>query len=672
MNADIINEIEVLRKKINDYDYYYYVLTDPQISDFEYDRLLQQLIQLETQFPHLITPDSPTQRVGKDLTKDFKPIEHLVPMLSLANTYDEEELLDFDRRVREGLPDGEIVEYVVEFKIDGASVSLRYENGKLISAATRGDGTVGEEITNNAKTIRSIPLNINTEKIKNFSFQKIEARGEIYMELEDFKKMNEERQSKGEKLFANPRNSSAGTLKLQDPRIVALRPLRIFTYYLLSENDEFRSQAENLQILEQLGFRINKEYKVCSTITEVIQVCRRFEEMRDSLPYEIDGAVIKVNSIKQQKLLGNIARSPRWATAFKFKPKQVITKLNQIKWQVGRTGAITPVAELEPIFLAGSTISRATLHNYDEIVRKDIREGDYVIIEKGGDVIPKVVSVIPEKRGVNSTATKPPSNCPVCSSPLFKTEEEVAYYCINSECAEQIKGKIIHFASRGAMDIEGLGEALVNLFVDLGFLKTYADIYDLHERKGELTNIERLGEKSINNLLSSIEISKSQPFSKVLFALGIRYVGAGAAKKLSEHFLSIDALMNADEEEISSVYEIGDSISRSIKLFFTDEHNVNLVKRLKKSGLIFTTEKREVYKSPLLNKTFVLTGTLSTLTREEASEKIIILGGKVSSSVSKKTDFVVAGEAAGSKYKKATELGVVILSEEDFLNLIKQ
>ncbi|MDP3831469.1 MAG: NAD-dependent DNA ligase LigA, partial [Ignavibacteriaceae bacterium] len=388
------SEIEQLRNEINKYDYHYYVLTDPQISDFEYDKLLQKLIQLESQYPHLITPDSPTQRVGKDLTKDFKPIQHLLPMLSLANTYDESELLDFDRRVREGLPAQEKVEYVVEFKIDGASVSLRYKNGKLISAATRGDGIIGEEITNNAKTIRSIPLSIDAHGLQDFSLNELEVRGEIYMELEDFRKLNEERESKGEKLFANPRNSSAGTLKLQDPRIVASRPLRIFTYYLLSDKDEFKSQSENLQILEQLGFRINKEFKVCSSIDEVIEVCKKFEAMRDSLPYEIDGAVIKVNSIKQQKILGSIARSPRWATAFKFKPKQVITKLNQIKWQVGRTGAITPVAELEPIFLAGSTISRATLHNYDEIKRKDIREGDFVIIEKGGDVIPKVVEVL--------------------------------------------------------------------------------------------------------------------------------------------------------------------------------------------------------------------------------------------------------------------------------------
>ncbi|MDP2302868.1 MAG: NAD-dependent DNA ligase LigA [Ignavibacteria bacterium] len=666
------SEIEQLRNEINKYDYHYYVLTDPQISDFEYDKLLQKLIQLESQYPHLITPDSPTQRVGKDLTKDFKPIQHLLPMLSLANTYDESELLDFDRRVREGLPAQEKVEYVVEFKIDGASVSLRYANGKMISAATRGDGIIGEEITNNAKTIRSIPLSIDAHGLQDFSLNELEVRGEIYMELEDFRKLNEERESKGERLFANPRNSSAGTLKLQDPRIVASRPLRIFTYYLLSDKDEFKSQSENLQILEQLGFRINKEFKVCSSIDEVIEVCKKFEAMRDSLPYEIDGAVIKVNSIKQQKILGSIARSPRWATAFKFKPKQVITKLNQIKWQVGRTGAITPVAELEPIFLAGSTISRATLHNYDEIKRKDIREGDFVIIEKGGDVIPKVVEVLKEKRETNSTPTLPPALCPVCSSPLFKPEEEVAYYCINSECAEQIKGKIIHFASRGAIDIEGLGEALVNLFVDLGFLKTYADIYDLHKRKEDLIKIERLGEKSINNLLLSIEKSKEQPFSKVLFALGIRYVGVGVAKKLSEFFLSIDDLINADEEEISSVYEIGESISKSIKLFFSDKHNFDLIERLKKSGLIFYTEKKVIGDSPILNKSFVLTGTLNELTREAASEKIVALGGKVTSSVSKKTDYVVAGEAAGSKLKKATGLGVKILSEEEFLNLIKQ
>lgn len=670
MNEEVSHKIELLKESINKFDYHYYILNDPLISDYEYDLLYNQLLEIENDYPEFITPDSPTQRVGKDLTKEFKPIRHLVPMLSLTNTYKEDELYDFDRRVCENLPSDSVVEYTVEFKIDGASVSLRYENGLLVSAATRGDGVIGEEITNNVKTIRSIPLKIDTKKIPEYNLNKIEVRGEIYMELDDFRKLNELREIRGEKLFANPRNSSAGTLKLQDPKEVASRPLKIFTYYLLSDSEEFQYQSENLEMLDILGFRINKQYQVCKSISEVIEVCKKFEELRDKLPYEIDGAVIKVNSIKQQKILGNIAKAPRWATAFKFKPKQVQTKLNNITWQVGRTGAITPVAELEPIFLAGSTISRATLHNFDEIVRKDIRIGDTVVIEKGGDVIPKVVGVVAELRDENSKLTMPPIQCPACNSPLVKPEDEVAYYCVNSECPEQIKGKLIHFASRGAMDIEGLGEAIINLFVDKGFIKNFVDIYTLYQKKDELIQIERLGEKSITNLLESIEKSKTQPFEKVLFALGIRYVGAGVAKKLVEHFLTIDNIINSSEEEISSVYEIGDSISKSLKTFLSDEHNVNLINILRNQGLIFISERKEIGDSPISGKTFVLTGTLPTLTRDEASEKITKLGGKVTSSVSKKTDFVLAGEEAGSKLKKANELGVKVISENEFLSLL--
>ncbi len=663
--------IEELRKLIKEHDYNYYVLAQPTISDYEYDQLVNELIQLEKENPHLITPDSPTQRVGSDLTNVFNPITHRIPMLSLSNTYSEEEMYDFDRRVKEGLPKNEKVEYVCELKIDGVSVSLRYKNGLLVTAATRGDGTTGEEITNNVKTIRQVPLSIRKPESKKLNLDNIEIRGEIYMEVEAFKKINEERELNGEKTFANPRNLTAGTIKLLDPQLVAKRPLKIFVYYLYSETDELTTHYENLQLLREMGFSVNQNYKLCKDIQEVMKFCNEWEDKRDALPYEIDGVVVKVNSLKQQRILGNIAKSPRWAVAYKFKAKQAQTRLNKIVWQVGRTGTLTPVAELEPVFLAGSTISRATLHNIDEIKRKDIREGDVVIIEKGGDVIPKVVAVDLSQRPKNSQEVKLPSKCPVCNSNLFRPENEVAIYCENNLCPAQIKGRIEHFASRGAMDITGLGEALINLFVDLGFLKDYSDIYHLKEHREELIQIERLGEKSVNNLLSSIEKSKEKPFDKVLFALGIRYVGAGVAKKLTDHFKSIDALMNATEEEIESIHEIGPSISKSIKRFFSDNNNIKLIERLKKAGLKFKIDEIKITSDKLKGKSFVLTGTLSSMSREEAKEKIISLGGHVLSAVSKNTDFVVVGENPGSKFDKAQKLGIPILSEEEFLKMIE-
>jgi DNA ligase (NAD+) len=458
---------------------------------------------------------------------------------------------------------------------------------------------------------------------------------------------------------------------LQDPRLVAKRPLQIFVYYLFSENDELNSQSENLNLLITLGLRINKNYKVCENIQEVLQFCDKWEEERVTLPYEIDGVVIKVNSLKQQKILGSIAKSPRWAVAYKFKAKQAHTKLNAITWQVGRTGTLTPVAELEPVLLAGSTISRATLHNMDEIKRKDIREGDWVIIEKGGDVIPKVVSVDFSKRAKSSKEVNIPSQCPVCGSKLIQQEEEVAIYCENNLCPAQVKARISHFAARGAMDIEGLGDALINLFVDLNILKDYSDIYSLKDKRNELIMLERLGKKSIDNLLSAIETSKQKPFNKVLFALGIRYVGSGAAKKLAEHFLSIDKLASASLEEIESIQEIGSSISWSVKRFFENIQNKKLVERLKKIGLNFTAEKKENQSNLLEGKSFVLTGTLSSMSREEAKEIIQNHGGTVVSSVSKNTNYVVAGESAGSKLDKAQKLKITVLSEEQLLEMIK-
>ena len=663
--------IDELREQIREHDYNYHVLAQPVISDYNYDQLVNELIQLEKEFPHLITSDSPTQRVGSDLTREFKPVQHKIPMLSLSNTYSEDELIDFDRRVREGLPKQEKIEYVCELKIDGLSVGLRYLNGKLNVAATRGDGNVGEDVTNNVKTIHAVPLIVKKPSEIKLKLTEFEIRGEVYMEVEAFKKLNEERELNGEKTFANPRNSSAGTLKLQDPKLVAKRPLQIFLYYIYSESDELKSQFENLNLLNDLRFRINKNFKLCNNIEEVLNLCKMWEEKREKLPYEIDGVVVKVNSLKQQKILGSIAKSPRWAVAFKFKAKQAQTKLHKITWQVGRTGTLTPVAELEPVFLSGSTISRATLHNIDEIKRKDIREGDFVLIEKGGDVIPKVVLVDLSKRSKDSVEIKPPSKCPVCGSKLFRPEEEVAIYCENNFCPAQVKGRISHFAARGAMDIEGLGEALINLFVDSGHLKNYADIYALKDKRNELVQIERLGEKSIDNLLRAIETSKQRPFNKVLFALGIRYVGDGAAKKLADHFLSIDKLMNVSETEIESIHEIGSSISKSIIRFFADSQNRKIIERLKKAGLNFSIEKKKKESSRLEGKSFILTGTLSSMSREEAKEKIQNNGGLVVSSVSKNTNYLVVGEIPGSKYDKAKKLGVSILSEKQFLEMIR-
>jgi len=675
MSSAIEKKIEALREQIREHDYKYYVIAQPAISDEEYDKLFKQLEKLESENPKLVTSDSPTQRVGSDLTKEFKPVEHKVPMLSLSNTYSEEELFDFDRRVREGLGDEEKVEYLVELKIDGASVSINYVNGTLKSAATRGDGTIGEEITNNVKTIKSIPLKIKKDISIPYELRDFEVRGEIFMNIEDFEKLNQEREKNGEKLFANPRNSTAGTLKLQDPKVVAKRPLNSFMYNLISIEEKLQTQEENLALLKKLGFKVNEHYKKCGSIQEVIKVCSEFEKLRENLKYEIDGAVIKVNLIAQQNKLGSIAKAPRWAVAFKYKSKQAVTKIKDIVWQVGRTGAVTPVAELESKFLAGSTISRATLHNFDEIVRKDIRVGDTVIIEKGGDVIPKVVEVVLAERKSGSRKTAPPEKCPACKSKLFKPEGEVAFYCENTECPDQIKGRLEHFASRGAMDIEGLGESLIDLFVDNGFLKTYADIYNLKNYKNELVTMERFGEKSVSNLLNSIEKSKEKPFDKVLFALGIRYVGSGAAKKLAAHFKSLDALMAANEEEISSVYEIGESISKSLIKFFDNDHNKKVIEELKKAGLKFTfTDAKTTFVGDnfFKGKTFVLTGTLTSFSREQAGEQIVSFGGNVTSSVSKKTNYVLAGDNAGSKLDKAKALGITIINEDEFLKIIRE
>lgn len=653
---------EQLRKKIADADYKYYTLAQPDIDDYAYDMLMKELEQLEKEFPQFKTEDSPTNRVSGEPTKNFKVVHHQVPMLSLANTYNEEELYEFDKRIK-GLLPNEKYEYVCELKFDGLAVSIVYENGKLKTGATRGDGEKGDDITQNLKTLRSIPLSISNSKIKNF-----EVRGEVFFKKADFAKINEEQELKGEKLFANARNTAAGTLKQKDSKAVAERPLQFFAYNLRTDDVKLTSHYDNMKLLKELKLPVNDKTIKAVTIEEVKKFCEKIEETRDDLPYEIDGVVIKVNSLKQQEELGSVSKSPRWAVAYKFKAKQQITKIKSITLQVGRIGTVTPVANLEPVFLAGSTISRATLHNFDEIERKDIREGDFVKIEKGGDVIPKVVEVIKEKRPKNSKKFPIPDICPVCNTKLEKPEGEVAYYCVNSACPAQVQGRIEHFVQRDAMEIEGLGFQIIEIFINKEFITNYSDIYDLHKRRDELLQLERFGEKSITNILNGIEQSKEKPFDKVLFALGIRHIGERTAKVLAKHFGSIDKLMSASQDEINEVYEIGPKISESIVNFFADKHNLKLVDRLRKAGLKFEIDKSITQKiNPLFaNKTFVLTGTLEKYKRDEAEKIIEDLGGKSSSSVSKKTDYLLAGSDAGSKLDKAKSLGVTVIDENEF------
>lgn len=666
--SEIIKKVQSLKDKITDADYKYYTLASPDIDDYRYDMLMKELNELENKYPDLRSDDSPTQRVSGEPAKNFRTVQHRIPMLSLSNSYNFNELIEFDKRVRNILENRKY-EYVCELKFDGIAISLIYSDSKLLTGATRGDGFKGEEVTQNIRTVRSIPLSLKSGRLKNF-----EVRGEIFFKKEDFIKINEEQELKGEKIFANARNTAAGTLKLKDSRIVASRPLNFFSYYIYSDEIKIKSHLESINLLEELKFPVNKHYKKAASIEEVKEFCDKIEKLRDQLPYEIDGVVVKVNSIEDQELLGSVSKSPRWAVAYKFKAKEAETKLRDIFCQVGRIGTVTPVADLQPVFLAGSTISRATLHNFDEIKRKDIRVGDYVKIEKGGDVIPKVLSVIKERRGKDSKPYKIPEKCPVCKTKLEKPEEEVYYYCPNYNCPAQVQGRIEHFVHRNAMEIEGLGESIIEIFLDKGFLKNYSDIYDLKNYKEELTGLERFGEKSIDNILSAIEESKKKPFDKVLFALGIRHIGERTAKILANNFGSIDNISKATEEEIKSIHEIGPKIAQSVAKFFKDKKNIELINKLKKAGLQFESEKK---KNPgkinenVNNKIFVLTGTLENYKRDEAQKIIEDLGGRVSSSVSKKTDYVLAGSEAGSKLDKAKELGVNILDEKGFEALVK-
>lgn len=658
-------KIEKLRAALRDHDYKYYVLSQPSISDFEYDQLMDQLLSLETQHPELITPDSPSQRVGGEPTKEFPTVTHEVPMLSLSNTYSEQELLDFDKRVRDILG-RQSYRFIAELKIDGVAISLVYRNGIFVRGATRGDGTQGDDISGNLKTIRSIPLRVENGKglPKNF-----EVRGEIYITKKDFAAMNKKQEALGEKTFINARNTASGTLKLQNPKIVAQRRLNMFTYFLRTNDLQLKSHHDNLQILNKLGFVVNESATVCNSISDVKEFCDLWNTKRASLPYDIDGVVIKVDAIAHQEELGSVAKSPRWAIAYKYPAQQMETTLNAITLQVGRIGTITPVAELEPIFVGGSTVSRATLHNEDFIKELDVRIGDSVFVEKGGDVIPKVAAVNLKKRKNNSSSFKFPLRCPECNSKIFRPEGEAAYYCENFECPAQVRGRIEHFAQRRAMNIEGLGEAIIDLLVNENLIHNIADIYSL--KKDQIAALERMGEKSAQNLLDGIEASKHLPFNRVLFGLGIRFVGEGVAKLLSENFSSIGDLKDASQENLEQIDGIGPRIAESIVRFFKDKHSQQLVDRLAKARVQLTSEKKKITgNSAVAGKTFVLTGGLETMSRDEAKEKIESLGGKSVSSVSKKTDYVIVGSDAGSKLQKAIELGVTTISEKEFLDLI--
>lgn len=665
--TEIIKKVNSLKDRIADADYKYYVLAAPDIEDYKYDMMMKELSELEEKYPELRTEDSPTQRVSGEPTEVFDVVTHEVPMLSLANSYNFNELIDFDKRIK-SLLDGQKFNYVCELKFDGVAISLVYKNRKLSLGATRGDGTKGDNITKNIKTIKSVPLSVKSNQYKDF-----EVRGEVFIKKNDFERINEEQETRGEKLFANARNTAAGTLKLKDNKVVASRPLNLYTYYFRTDNVHLTSHYENLEILNELRFPVNKYYKRVNSIDDVKKFCDEIENLRDDLPYEIDGVVVKIDSLAQQDIVGSVSKSPRWAIAYKFKAKQKVTKIKSIVLQVGRVGTITPVANLEPVFLAGSTISRATLHNFDEIERLGVREGDNVKIEKGGDVIPKVVEVIKDEKHEGLSKFTIPEVCPVCNSKLEKPEDEVNYYCVNYFCPAQVKGRIQHFVYRDAMEIEGLGESIIEIFLNKGFIKDYTDIYDLKNRKEELIGLERFGRKSVENILNAIEESRKKPFDRVLFAIGIRHIGVRTAKIIAEHFSSIDKLSNAITEEINDVYEIGPKIAESIVKFFKDEKSIKLIERLKKAGLNFKIEetKKAQLNENFKNKTFVLTGTLNKYTRSKATEIIEELGGKVTSSVSKNTDFVLAGKDPGSKFDKAKTFGVKIISEKDFENLLK-
>ncbi|WP_042357548.1 NAD-dependent DNA ligase LigA [Bacillus rubiinfantis] len=655
-------KIHELRNLLNQYGYEYYVLDQPSVPDAEYDRLMQDLIALEEQFPELMSADSPTVRVGGAVLDMFEKVEHRLPMLSLANAFNEQDLRDFDRRIRQAV--GDNFSYVCELKIDGLAVSLRYEEGVFVQGSTRGDGTIGEDITANLKTIKSVPLRLK-EPVS------IEVRGEAYMPKRSFEALNAARQERGEELFANPRNAAAGSLRQLDPKIAASRRLDIFLYGIGNpEAIDADSHSKGLDFLDRLGFKTNKERRKCPTIDEVIEYINGWVEKRPHLPYEIDGIVIKVDSLAQQEELGTTAKSPRWAIAFKFPAEEVVTTLLNIELNVGRTGVVTPTAILEPVKVAGTTVQRASLHNEDLIREKDIKIGDKVVVKKAGDIIPEVVNVLADKRTGEEVDFQMPTHCPECSSELVRLNGEVALRCINPKCPAQIREGLIHFVSRDAMNIDGLGEKVISQLFFEKLIHDVADIYQL--TREQLLDLERMGEKSASNLLAAIEASKDNSLEKLLFGLGIRHVGAKAAKTLAIQFGSMNNLAAATKEELIAINEIGEKMADSIVSFFEQEEAKELIEELMACGVNMEYKgpkplSAEESDSVFAGKTIVLTGKLEVLTRNEAKERIEALGGKVAGSVSKKTHLVIAGKDAGSKLAKAQELGVQVWDEERLL-----
>jgi DNA ligase (NAD+) len=665
----IEKKIEALREKIRHHEYRYYVLDAPEISDAEFDALMNELKRLEADNPKLITPDSPTQRVGGKPREGFVKAKHSSPMLSLDNAYSEDELRDWERRVHE-LSGRTDIEYMCELKLDGMSLALVYTDGRLERGITRGDGSVGEDVTLNVRTVRSVPLSIAKDKLKKAGIPAdFEVRGEMLMPLAAFRKLNEERERQGLAVFANPRNFTAGTVRQLEPSITAQRRMDYFAYLLLKDGRTyFDRQSKAMDAMEAAGFKVNPNRKLAKDLAEVWKFIQSWEGKRESLPYEIDGIVIKVDRTAWQRELGFTGKAPRWAIAYKYAARGAVTRIENIVPQVGRTGKLTPVAWLKPVPIGGTTVSRATLHNMDEIERLGVKIGDWVEVERGGDVIPKVVKVVEDKdhpRGDRSFEM--PEHCPVCGGNVVRTPGEADHRCVNANCPAKLQGAILHFASRHVMDINGLGEALVNQLNERGLVKNVADLYKL--TKDDLLQLERMGEKSAENVLAEIEASKKLPLERVIYGLGIRFVGERTAQFLAEHFGSLDAVMNASAEELEDVNEVGPRIAESIVEFFGDEHNRKLVGDLRKAGLTFTGQKKEKG-TKLAGKTFVLTGTLERHTRDEAKKMIEDAGGRVSGSVSKKTDYVVAGSDAGSKLDKARELGVNVIAEGELEGLV--
>lgn len=659
MVKDVRQQIEELRNEIRRHEYLYYVLDQPEITDAEFDRLMRRLQELESEHPELVTPDSPTQRVGGKPREGFVTAPHSSPMLSLDNALNEAELRDFDRRVR-SLLGGEPYRYVAELKLDGLSMAVRYRDGVLVQALTRGDGLQGEDVTENARTIRSLPLRVETD------LAELEARGEVIMNRSAFERLNEEREKAGLPRFANPRNAAAGSVRVLEPAITASRRLDFYAYFLLVNGSPYyESHWESLEALGRMGFKVNPHRRLCHDLDELLAFCREWEARRDELPYETDGVVAKIDSVRQQRLLGWTAKAPRWAIAYKFPARQEETVLEDIEVQVGRTGTLTPVARLRPVNIGGVTVSRATLHNEDEIERLGVQIGDTVLVERSGDVIPKVVRVV--RPGEHRRPFRMPDACPVCGGQVVRQEGEAASRCINTNCPARLKESIRHFAARGVMDIDGLGEALVDQLVDRGLVKSIADLYDL--KLEQLVELERMGEKSASKILANVERSREKPLARVLWGLGIPFVGERTAQILADTFGSLDRIAQADEETLQQAEEVGPKVARSIYQFFREPHNRELVERLRKVGLRFEQETVNKKTGALAGLTFVLTGTLPHLTREQAKARIEAAGGKVASSVSRKTDYVVAGAEAGSKLDKARELGIPVIDEARLLEM---